>query len=684
MTAATLQAEFGLASEARYLLEHSLERPPRSMRAWAEDEIILPNGPHRGKQFRCHRMPASGLWFDLVDSRRWQIHVATGPSQSGKTLCCFVIPTLYCLFEKQQDVIVGLPNLDMAASKWIKDLRPVIRESRYAEFLPVRGPGSKGATKLRVIEFQNGTHLTFMSFGGGDKSRAGETAPNLIITETDGGGEATETSDESNPIEQLLARTLAYDLDAFVVMECTVSTTIGQTWVRYQAGTASRIVRPCPACTHWVTPDREHFRGWQTADNEIDAGDMAGFCCPTCGVKWTDKQRFQANARSKIIHRGQAIDRSGTILGELPKTRTLGFRWSAVDNTFRSSAMLGSLEWSKARDVDQDSAKKALDQFQYAIPWKPDDEEDDFLDPYTAMKRMGNTQRNVVPYDHDVVTVATDIGDRKIHWVAISWCSDDARATVVNYGVVEVFSKRLGPEKAILAALRYIRDKILDGGFPQENSAETIFPLQWWVDAGWRTKTIFKFARECEQTEKWYRRVHAAVGRGAGKQYRRPYTEKFKRDRNTVHVGDDFYFSRLKKYQTDLAIVNADAWKSFVHARMLTPVMGEGGELQPGAMTLFVPESGDHSQFCRHLAAERETTVFFPEKGELKIWKTLSRANHFFDATYLASAAARFCGVDLLPLQPSAATVAADYHVQADATETPDGRPFYDMGGQYQ
>lgn len=668
-----------IAADVRYIFDRMLEQPPRSMRQFAEEELVLPNGPYRGQRFRCDRMPAAGLWFDLVDSKQWQIHVATGPSQSGKTLSCFVTPVVYCLFEKNEDVIVGLPDLDMSASKWNKDILPVIRETQYRRYLPSSGPGSKGAAKIKQIHFKNGTTLTFMSFGGGDKSRAGETAPNLVITETDGGGEMTEASDEASPIAQLIARTMAFDLAAFIVMECTVSTTLGQTWTRYESGTASKIVRPCPHCGEYVTPERKHFRGWQTADNEIDAGDRSGFHCPKCGQRWTDQQRFEANRLSRIIHRGQSIDRSGQVVGPLPKTRTLGFRWSAIDNSFRSSKYLGSLEWQKAREADQEAAAREMNQFQYAIPIRPDDADDEFLDPYAAMKRIGTTTRNIIPVEMDVVTVGTDVRDRQLHWTAIAWDSNDCRCQVINYGIVKVLSRTLGPDKAILAALRYLRDNILAAGFQVERTGEVIPPLQWWIDAGWRNKVIYKFVKECDGLEAWADRVRPSVGRGAGKQYKYKWQEKHKTDRmgNVSFVGNDFYFSLQRKFGVQLAIVNADAWKSFVQARMMQVVIDDQGELMPGAMTLFIPD-GDHTQFCRHLAAERETTVFVPDQGTVVVWKTISRANHFFDSTYLASAAASFCGVELIAQSEVGALPAAEEPgPDPDVEMTPDGRPFY-------
>ena len=116
----------------------SLAKAPRlrSMREFAEAEIVIPDGPFAGRRFRCSRQPYTGLWFDEVDSGRWSRCVATGPTQSGKTLCCFVIPLLYHLFEVGETVICGLPDMDMAGDKWREDILPAIEHSRYRDLLP--------------------------------------------------------------------------------------------------------------------------------------------------------------------------------------------------------------------------------------------------------------------------------------------------------------------------------------------------------------------------------------------------------------------------------------------------------------------------------------------------------------------------------------------------------------------
>src|SRR6185503_16254118 len=183
----------------RWFLAQARPRRLRTMREFAESEIVIPDGPFVGRRFKCYRQPYTGLWFDAVDSGAWSRCVATGPTQSGKTLSCFVIPLLYHLFELGETVICGLPDMDMAADKWREDLLPAIERSRYRDLLPAMGSGSRGG-KVETIQFGNGATLKFMSGGGSDKSRAGFTARVVVVTETDGMDRPGATSRESDKI----------------------------------------------------------------------------------------------------------------------------------------------------------------------------------------------------------------------------------------------------------------------------------------------------------------------------------------------------------------------------------------------------------------------------------------------------------------------------------------------------
>jgi hypothetical protein len=267
------------AADLAWFLDRARPSLRRSLRRFAEEEIVIPDGPFEGRKFSCARQPYTGLWFDAVDSGLWPRSVATGPTQSGKTLASFVIPLLYHLFEIGETTICGLPDMDMAADKWREDILPAIERSRYRDLLPTRGGGSRGG-RVESIQFLNGATLKFMSGGGGDKSRAGFTARVVVITETDGMDEAGLRSRESDKITQLEARTRAYGSRKRIYMECTVSTEQGRTRIEYQHGTRSRIVLPCPHCGQWVAPEREHLVGWQSAANQVEARRIGAFVWP--------------------------------------------------------------------------------------------------------------------------------------------------------------------------------------------------------------------------------------------------------------------------------------------------------------------------------------------------------------------------------------------------------------------
>jgi hypothetical protein len=120
----------------------------RTLRDFAEAEIVIPDGPFEGRRFHCDRQPFTRLWFD----GRWNRKFAPGCTQSGKSLTGFVIPILYHLFEMQETVIAGVPDMDMAADKWREDILPVIARTKYPELIPSKGPGSRGG-KFDAIQF---------------------------------------------------------------------------------------------------------------------------------------------------------------------------------------------------------------------------------------------------------------------------------------------------------------------------------------------------------------------------------------------------------------------------------------------------------------------------------------------------------------------------------------------------
>jgi len=617
----------------------------RSMREFAEQEIILPKGPCEGLHFRCDRQPWTKLWFDAIDSGLWPERVLTGPSQSGKSLCGYVIPALYHLFEVQETVILGIPDLDMANDKWTEDIQPVIERSAYRELLPKSGLGSKGG-KFKTIRFLNGRSLRFMSGKGDDKSRASYTSRVLIITETDGMDESSGTSREANKIKQMEARTRAYGDRRCIYKECTLSTEEGHTYSKISEGTDSRIVLPCPHCRNWVTPEREHLQGWQSAETEVQAGQESYFYCPKCGAQWSEGDRMQANAGARLLHKGQTITKSGKVKGKLPPTYTLGLRYSAVNNLFVSAGNIGRDEWRAAREANEDDAEKELLQFIWAKPYRPPTMDLSALDAKLIIKRLGGEGRGVVPANSKWLSVGVDLGKYLAHWVAIAWRSG-ASGQVIDYGRFEVPSSELGEEVALLTALRQFRDEVCEQGWQGENGI--IIPHLVGVDSGWQgphsdSDPVYQF---CNENPGRYRPIKGfGTGQYAGSHYRSPK----KHSKEVKWIGDNYHLSRVSKNGQVVLLmeINADHWKTYLHTRLSTPID------QPGALVLFnTAKPVEHMSFARHLTAERKVEEYQPGKGVVVKWVREKQANHWLDCSYIACAMGHLCGVRVTGMQES-------------------------------
>ena len=229
------------ADELRRLVRQARVPRLRTMRQFAEQELVIPNGPYAGRRFNTDRQPFTGLWLDAVDSGQWRRFFSVGPTQSGKTLLSFVIPVLFHLFEMGETVVCGVPSLDMVKDKWEEDLMPAIEMSRFRELLPRTGSASRGGSPVRV-SFRNGATLRFMTGGGGDKTRAHFTTRVVVVTETDAFAEPGQTSLETSKLKQLEARTRAYRRQARFYAECTVTVEDAPTWWEYTNSTKNKIL----------------------------------------------------------------------------------------------------------------------------------------------------------------------------------------------------------------------------------------------------------------------------------------------------------------------------------------------------------------------------------------------------------------------------------------------------------
>lgn len=623
--------------ELRWTIERSKAAIVRPISQWVEGELILPSGPYKGERYRHRRHPASRLWFDALDSNQWNRHASSGPTQNGKTLMCYVAPIMYHLFELQETVIIGLPTMQMAQDKWTEDLLPAIESSRYRNLLPEAGEGSRGGMVKRAIRFRNDVTLRFMTAGGGDKQRAGYTARVLAVTETDGMDEPGETSREADKIEQLEGRTLAYGSSKRVYLECTASIEKGRIWQEIIGGTDSRIYRPCARCGEYVSPEREHLIGWQDAESELEAADKACFACPSCSQTWTDAERRDASSAGVLVHRGQKALSSGDVIGDPPATKTLGFRWSAVDNPFASTADLGAQEWRAARHHDREGAEKKMRQFVWCLPWIPPEVELTPLAAEDVQRRTGGLRKGIVPADCLGVAVGIDTGKRELHWHAVAMRAGGS-VHVIEYGMQPTDADSVGVTRGLLDALHALQSYFGSGW--QDEAGRRWLPSQVWIDSGWHEHqaAVYEFCRQ------------AAKGVQAGQEVYRPTKGFGERQRGTTRyiapkarIGDVRYLGlqydmrRQKPAKLLLVHVNSDHWKSSLHQRLAMAAD------EPGAMTIYETASPrEHAEYSEQITAEIQKEQWIDGRGEVIVWERVRRQNHYLDAGYLSLAAGHF------------------------------------------
>ncbi len=341
----------------------------RTLRAFVEAEIELPDGPRKGDKFDGEFPSWQGELLEMEEGDEFNEFWKTGSRQSGKTLLGFEAPLLYHLFEMHEDVICLVPEMSKARTIWLKKIQPVIERSRYAHLLPKTGRGSRGGGDVDLIIFENGVSMHFMGAGGADPPSSA-TARVVAITEANE-MRISPTGDQGNPINAVKGCTASFGESARIFGESIITNDQCITWKQItEVGTDTRPHLRCPHCGTYQFPERERLVGWQEAVDAVEAAEKARYACVGCAGLWTAKDRDRAIAEARLLHRGEELDAKGKKTGERPRTRCLGARWNAMCHPLRTMADIAEKEWN-ARRLGTDAEEMAICQYTWAIPYVP-------------------------------------------------------------------------------------------------------------------------------------------------------------------------------------------------------------------------------------------------------------------------------------------------------------------------
>jgi hypothetical protein len=277
-----------------------------------------------------------------------------------------------------------------------------------------------------------------------------------------------------------------------------------------------------------------------------------------------------------------------------------------------------------------------------------------------ASRISGYLQGDLHP-DTQFVTVGLDIGKYYSHWAKIAW-HGNAIGHVVDYGVMETPGMTTATDArsvmtALLPALMQFRtDMIADGKLD--------FCL---VDSGDYSEAIYEFVRQAGGHP-----FAAAKGHPGGKLRigdvtpdRRPFLAAF------AH--------RLPQERLWLYNLDSEFWKQWVHDRFATATFDENEMLNDGSLSIYAApdDRKRHLSYSHHIVAEERRDTFVAGKGIVRKWVTMSKNNHYLDATALACAAAGCLGVSLVPkMESRPPATQSQPRRQRPAITNPSGKPF--------
>jgi len=606
----------------RRLLESALPYALPAVRVeildWCEKHFRYPTGPKVGQPYSRKDQPATSLFLNLLDTDYWRSAMLVAPNQAGKSLS-LVQFVLHVNFNLREDVIFGLPDIDkMWSGKWLKDFVPAMTNSDLKRYLPKTGSGSSGGTPKLVI-WDNGQSLTPMGAGAGDTQRAGATARVVVITEMKEFGDVSGGSEEGAKVDQLANRTRTYMGRELLFGESTVTTPTNIAWKWFKDGTQSMPHFPCESCEEHIAPEREHLVGWQNARTEEEARENTRFSCPCCGVLIDDAKRRQLLQECIVLHKGQTVDK-GVVVGEMPPTRKLSYRFTASTNMFANAGAIGVEEWGLMHEQDKRrkiQTNRKISQGLFGFPVEDTDFEVDPLDGLALTRRQGSTAFGMVPSGTTHLFAGVDVRKSALHWTVLA-AGDYNGMRIVSWGQERVLQD-IPLETAILIAGTQLQDRFRNG-FLNKETGELIPVSLTLMDSGW--KPMFVQA-VCDADDFWMPIKGFGEGILVAEQYRAPH-----RKSSTVRfIGDAFDV----KFLDGGWVVHCDAsiGKSELHASLRSDVEHHSAIVLPKA------SQGEIRELVMHLTSEVETVT--QDGGEsTTTWKKVRDENHLLDSTSYA------------------------------------------------
>jgi hypothetical protein len=263
--------------------------------------------------------------------------------------------------------------------------------------------------------------------------------------------------------------------------------------------------------------------------------------------------------------------------------------------------------------------------------------------------KINRRERYAVPINCQHVTAMIDVQASLLYYVVAAW-EPNFTGYVIDYGtfpdqptayftLAEARRKLSevcdGKEAAIHQGLEMLTTALAQKEWPREDGA-TLRTDRIQVDANYETDTIYSFCSAASQRQLLIPSHGKYVGARSA-----PFSEYKKRPGD--RVGHNWRMPNVQgRRATRYCLFDANYWKSFVYARLQTPLGG------PGSLSLWGDNPVAHRMLADHLTAEYRTRTAGRGR-EVDEWqqKPGRPDNHLFDCLVGAAVAASVAGAEL-------------------------------------
>lgn len=316
-------------------------RPPPTNREFCP-RTRLPGGPLKGSPYDPATDPVQSWLIDQLDSGRWRrVYWAAPPQIAGKTQCAIIVPAMRAAICLKAAVGYGLPTLHDLDRGWQTKVAPTIRDAGLGDYLPQRGPGSKGGRPPSVAfedpENDRAQLGGFVFLAGGAKQ---VTCRVIVVDEIDAWRTA-EGDPRWTDLEDVWARADSFQDAAIRIgvgtVECDDPARSIILHLVQNEATGHRLHARCPHCGTYAPMEWDNWTYEYRLDadgkgaDDSHAGATAAYACPSCAVRWTEDDRRSALLAARFPARGQTVDAAGIIQGPEPRGDALGLRTHALD-----------------------------------------------------------------------------------------------------------------------------------------------------------------------------------------------------------------------------------------------------------------------------------------------------------------------------------------------------------------